>query len=57
MDTKTILKSKTFWANVLTAVVLPFLPEGLKNPETVGYAITAVNILLRLISKDKVTLI
>lgn len=56
-DSKSILKSKTFWTNVIMAIIVPFLPEALRKPEYIGSAIGAVNILLRLISKDKVQLL
>jgi len=56
MEAKSILKSKTFWSNLLAAALVPFLPESMKNPEYLVYAITAVNVLLRLISKGKVEL-
>lgn len=57
MEAKSILKSKTFWANLLAAAAIPFLPEGMKNPEYIGYALAAVNVVLRLISKGKVELV
>lgn len=57
MESKSILKSKTFWSNILVAVVIPFLPMEFKSPEYVGYALAAVNIVLRLISKGKVELV
>ena len=56
MESKNILKSKTFWINLLTASVVPFLPESMKNPDYIIYAITAINVALRLISKGKVEL-
>ncbi len=58
MDTsKGILKSKTFWANLLAAAVVPFLPESMKNPEYIVYALSVINVVLRLISKGKVELL
>ena len=57
MESKSIIKSKTFWSNLLMAVVIPFLPEQFKSPEYIGYALAAVNIVLRLISKGKVELV
>jgi hypothetical protein len=56
MEIKKIWQSKTFWTNLLMAAVVPFLPAELKNPEYVVYAITAVNVILRLVSKGKVEL-
>ena len=57
---KNIIKSKTFWANILIASVITFLPEHYKkilsNPETLTAIFTLINIGLRLISKDKVSL-
>jgi len=60
---KSLLKSKTFWANavvccigVTTALMeSPFVAE---NPEVLAYFATAVsvmNVFLRLISSDEVT--
>jgi len=57
MDTKSIVKSKTFWSNLLVAAVYPFLPEALKNPEYMTYFLVVLNIVLRKISHGKVELI
>jgi len=57
MESKALLKSKTFWVNILSAAVLPFLPDNLKNPEYVGYFFGIVNVILRLVSKGKVELL
>lgn len=57
---KSILKSKTFYANLILAV-LPLFPkvnEAVQaNPEIIGYVFAGLNIFLRLISKDKVYLV
>lgn len=57
MESKKIIQSKTFWANVLAAVVVPFLPEEMKKPEYVVYALSALNIVLRMVTKGKIELI
>ncbi len=57
---KPIYLSKTFWTNVILVVALPFLPESIKSlvssPEALGSIFAIVNVVLRLVSKDKVTL-
>lgn len=57
---KSLFKSKTFYVNLLMAL-LPLFPavnEAVqKNPEILGYAFGALNVALRLISKDKVYLV
>jgi hypothetical protein len=58
MPAKSILKSKTFWTNVLMALVVPFLPASFAlSPETLGFVFMGVNIVLRLISKGAVELV
>lgn len=57
MESKSILKSKTFWSNIIVAVVYPFLPAALKDPQYLTYALVAINIALRAISKGKVELL
>jgi len=57
MDSKNIIKSKVFWTNVIAACVVPFLPESMKNPEYIVYALSAINVVLRLVSKGKVELL
>lgn len=56
-DSKPFWKSKTFWANTIMGVGA-FLPPVRNHltPEVAASAITIVNLVLRLISKDKVTL-
>lgn len=59
MESKPAYLSKTVWTNLILMVILPFLPESAKSfvtPENVSYLFVAVNFLLRIISKDKVTL-
>ena len=57
---KPVYLSKTFWTNVILVVALPFLPESLKSlvssPEALASIFAIINVALRLISKDKVTL-
>ena len=56
-DTKPFWQSKTFWTNALlfAAAKVPAL-QGVLNADTLPAIFTVVNLLLRLISKDKVTL-
>lgn len=56
-DSKPFWKSKTFWANLIMGGVA-FIPPVQKHltPEVAASAITIANVVLRLISKDKVTL-
>lgn len=56
-ERKKLLKSKTFWINLLSAAIVPFLPDELKKPEYLVYVMSAVNVALRLLTKNKVTLI
>ena len=57
---KSIMKSKTVWANVLTLALIPLLPQSVKpiisQPEVLAAIIAGLNVALRLISKDKVSL-
>lgn len=58
MESKNIIKSKTFWTNVIMAAVFPFLPESIKpNEMTLMMIFAGINIALRLISKGKVELV
>lgn len=56
-DSKNIVKSKTFWTNLIVAGAYPFLPEYLKKPEFIMYALILANIILRKLSHGKVELI
>lgn len=59
METKPAYLSKTVWSNLILLVILPFLPESAKayvSAENVAYLFAGVNLLLRLISKDKLSL-
>lgn len=56
MDYKKILQSKTFWTNVIIACVYPFLPEKLKDPAYLTYALVVVNVILDAISHGKIVL-
>lgn len=60
LEEKPIYLSKTFWANVLLVLGLPFLPDPIKvfvqDPEKLAAIFGVVNLVLRFISKDKVTL-
>lgn len=57
--TKSIFKSKTAWANFALAVIVgagsAFNIGFLQDAEVVGYATAGINVLLRLISKDPVS--
>ncbi len=54
---KSILKSKTFWSNLAMAL-LPLFPGAgdviKENPEAGAAVFALVNVILRVISKDKV---
>lgn len=63
MQRKSLLKSKTFWANVIVGAVgvataLMDSPMIAENPEVLAYFATGVsvlNVFLRLITSDEVT--
>jgi len=58
-NSKSPLLSKTLWINVLMAVLafLPGVDAVVKaNPEVVALVITAVNFVLRLITKTQLTI-
>jgi hypothetical protein len=54
-NAKTLVQSKTFWVNVVTACVVPFLPEALRKPEYIAGFFSVVNVALRLVTKGKIT--
>lgn len=64
MNPKPLIKSKTFWANLITAAVGILVAVAgsdiiQQNPEYAGYAATAIavmNVILRLMTKSPVTL-
>jgi len=60
MEQKPILFSKTAWLNIILAVLVIAYPAGhdfmVANPEGVATFFTVMNVILRLISRDKVTL-
>ena len=60
MENKSPLKSKTLWINfalAVTALAYPPASEYISShPEVVMSAIAVINIVLRLISKDKISL-
>lgn len=57
---KHILKSKTFWVNLILILLVPLAPPEIKayliQPDVVVTLIGVVNLLLRLFSSDKVYL-
>lgn len=60
-ESKSILKSKTFWMNIVLAVIVPFIPKEFQtlasDQEVISVLFLGVNVVLRLISKEKVHLI
>ena len=64
MNGKPLTKSKTFWANLITAAVGILIAVAgsdiiQQNPEYAGYAATAIavmNVILRLMTKEPVIL-
>lgn len=58
METKPALKSKTLWANLLMAALYLFAPGIAEKvtPDIMVGIFTVVNILLRFVSKDKISL-
>jgi hypothetical protein len=57
MESKKLWQSKTFWTNILFAAVVPFLPENLKPSEdAIIYIFSAINLILRIVTKGKVEL-
>jgi len=57
---KNILKSKTFWFGLATALapLIPSVGDFLKaNSASIGMVWGAVSIVLRMVTKDKVVLI
>lgn len=58
METKALLQSKTFWANVIMGIAGIFGPKYSQhvNAETITAGFAVANIALRFISKGKVTL-
>jgi hypothetical protein len=59
METKSVFKSKTVWMNLIIAIAAFFPPVYgwiVGNPEMVAMIVSALNVGLRLISKDKISL-
>ena len=57
MENKSVFKSKTLWVNLIIAVVafFPSVAEKL-SPEVVMQGMALVNMVLRLVTKDKLQL-
>jgi hypothetical protein len=59
-DGKHLLKSKVFWVNLILICAVPLAPPEIKaylvQPDVVVTLIGAVNVIMRLISSDKVYL-
>ena len=59
-DGKHLLKSKTFWVNVICICLVPLAPAPVKaylsQPDVVVTLLGVVNLILRLLSTDKVYL-
>lgn len=58
MNTKPFYLSKTFWSNiVLGGIIMIFPSVGEKlTPETVAIVFGIVNIILRVVSKDQISI-
>ena len=60
MDTKPVIYSKTLWANLLGAALALFYPPAnewmVAHPDLVVGMWTAVNVVLRFVTKEKVFL-
>ncbi len=59
MNTKSILKSKTFWLNALAFAVALFPPVKAwiaANPESMVGALTALNILVRFVTSGRISI-
>jgi hypothetical protein len=57
---KHILKSKTFWINVVLVLLVPLAPPKVKEylqPDVVAQLFFVLNVILRAITKEKVYLI
>lgn len=60
MNTKSVLQSKTFWVNVLGALLPLYPPAGefvKSSPEIVAAGWALVNIVLRLVTKGSVVIV
>jgi len=62
MMSKNILQSKTFWANIVSVLAVIAAGRGLEIDAATQAGIVAgvmavVNIIMRLVSKDRVTLL
>lgn len=53
---KPIYKSKTFWANIVAVIAPIILPPLIANPATYVSVVGVINILLRAITKDEVSI-
>lgn len=57
---KHILKSKTFWVNLILVLAVPLAPSAVKayliQPDVVVTLVGLVNLILRLFTSDKVYL-
>lgn len=60
MEPKKPWQSKTLWINLIVAILAMAWPQGAAyigaNPEIVMSVMAGLNIILRLISKDKISL-
>lgn len=58
-EAKKLWKSKTLWVNLVMAVAafIPGIGEMIsQNPEAAGSLVAIVNVILRLVTKDKVVI-
>jgi hypothetical protein len=60
MSQKPWYLSKTLWTNIIMGVLVYVLPENLagplKSPEVVAGIFSGINFVLRIVTKDKLTI-
>ena len=60
MNKKPLYLSKTVWTNLVLIILIPYMPDHikalLKSPESLSYLFGTVNLVLRAITKDELTM-